>query len=182
MKKHFLHLPYMALCTLFVLFTFSSCEKAFPEHINFDLDEVSYTFTLQPADTTGNLTVSTDKLNIDMDSAMAAQNIDNYEVTSVKINSANLVTTTPDANFNSFESLGAYIMTQNHPETKLGENNAIADGLQTVELDVNKNINLVEYVKDKPTTFIIKGNVTDPLTNAMTVTVKMNYSVEVSKK
>ncbi|MGZ5282543.1 MAG: hypothetical protein ACXWEY_09735, partial [Bacteroidia bacterium] len=162
MKKHFLSLPYVALFSMFILFSFSSCEKMLPQSYTFDMDDMSYTFTLPAADTTGQLVVSTE-MSMDTDSAMAAQGIDNYEVSSIKIKSANLSTTTSGANFNSFGSFGAYIATPTKTETMIGENNAVPKDVQQVNLTVKSDINLVEYVKEKPTTFTLKGNVVSPL-------------------
>ncbi|RYD75102.1 MAG: hypothetical protein EOP53_17060 [Sphingobacteriales bacterium] len=182
MKKQILGLAKMAMGGMFVIFSLSSCEKLTPETLDFDMDNVSYTFTLPAADSTGQMVISTNKMVINIDSVMLSKNIDNYDAESLTLKSADLSTSTPGANFNSFESASAYIQNNAQPETKIADQNAVPKNAQKVDLNVNKKINLVEFVKEKPTTFIIKGNVIEPLKNPMTITMNASYKLKLKKK
>ena len=182
MKKQILGFAKMAMSSMFVLFSFSSCDKVLPESLDFDMENVSYTFTLPATDTTGQMVISTHDMIINIDSVLLSKNIDNYDVESLNLKSAELSTSTPDANFNSFASASAYIQNISQPETKIADQNAVPKNVQKVELNVNKKINIIEFVKEKPATFIIKGNVTEPLKKQMKITMNASYKMTVKKR
>lgn len=178
MKKHFLTIPYMAIAAA-IVFTFAGCDKIL-DKFSFNLDR-RITFDLQKAPPVGNVTLTNLKMSIDLDSALAANGVDNYTVTNITPNSASLATLTDSTNLDAFDSVSVFVTSTTLPEARIAHKNGIPKGIMQVPLEMS-TVNVAEYLKEKPATFKINATMGDSVKKPMTMAVDVVFRVEVQKK
>ena len=182
MTKHFLRMPYMALAVLVLFFT--SCETdnpiSLPDTLSFNIEK-STTLDLQAAPALGRITLSDVKMQIDLDSALAANGANNFTVSNVQAKSVVLETITPETNLDAFDTLSIFVTSKTLPEAKVAYKEGIANNITSLPMDVN-TVNVAEYLKEKPANFKIQAYIGDSIKKPMTMKVNMVFKVDVKKK
>lgn len=161
--------------------TFNSCTGIMPDTLNFNLDIPQQEFIVTPNPLVGEQMVDPKVLSVNLDSAVAANSDNVYELAAVRFAKITLSTKDDSKNFDAFKSAN-FLMS--HPE--LGDQypahiEDVPTGISSVELNT-ENTNLAEYLK-KPT-FSIGGKVItdEPINDTLKVNVNMTFKIELKKK
>lgn len=85
------------------------------------------------------------------------------------------------ANFNNIEMVELYLSSDGLPEVLIASKNPVADGLNTINLDVNSTENLANYIKANAFTYKVKGTSSGPIP-AMTLKANVVWNIKASAK
>ncbi|RYD82403.1 MAG: hypothetical protein EOP53_03795 [Sphingobacteriales bacterium] len=184
MKKHFLAIPYMVIVFAATL-SLAGCKDGkpsdlLPKSYSFDLEK-SLSFDLQKAPALGQITLSDVKLSIDMDSALAANGLSSFTVSKVQTRSVAVNTETPGANLDAFDSLALFVTASNLPEARIAYKYGIPNDIKSLDMDVD-DVNIAEYLKEKPTNLKIKATLGDSIKQDMTLNANIIFKIDVSRK
>ncbi len=179
MKKHFFNLPYMAAAAMMV-FILSGCEKILPDNIPFDIER-KITFNLQAAPPVGSVTLSDLAMSIDLDSALTAQGVDNYSISSIKPGKVTLETITDSTNLDALDSVAVFVTSSSLAETRIAHKYGIPKNIMQLPLEVS-DVNVAEYLKARPTNFKVQAYIGDTIRKPMTMTMNVVFNVIAQKK
>lgn len=85
------------------------------------------------------------------------------------------------SNFNDVENIQLWLSADGNPEVMIASKNPIADGLNSITLDVNSTENLANYLKATTFTYSIKGTNSNPLP-AMNLKANVVWTIKASAK
>jgi len=162
----------LLLATVFVIFT--SCENL---DAKFTFSTSDITFTYGPDTITGNLVLTQDTIQSELDSLIQKNGTTIDKLNSVKLKSCVITITSPDTgNFNSFNSFEIYISTPTLAQIQLAALNPVPRDTNSVSLAVNGN-EIASYIKSPTFYFMLKGNKTKPITYPISVSIHAEYEV-----
>ena len=85
------------------------------------------------------------------------------------------------ANFDNVDNIEFWLAADGNPEVLIASKNPVADGQNSITLDVNNNENLVNYIKATTFTYRIKGTNSAPLP-PMNLKANVVFAVKASAK
>lgn len=100
----------------------------------------------------------------------------------LKLKSANVTIENDSlANFDNVEMIELWLSSDGMPEVLIASKNPVADGLNSISLDVNSTENLANYIKANAFTYKIKGTNSGPM-SAMTLKANVVWEIKASAK
>ncbi len=85
------------------------------------------------------------------------------------------------ANFDNVEMIELWLSADGQPEVMIASKNPVADGTNTIKLDVNSTENLATYIKANAFTYKVKGTNSGPL-SAMSLKASVVWTIKASAK
>lgn len=140
-------------------------------------------FSTQALTTTGNNTFGSSVVTSELKQKVEENGASLNDLDELKLKSATVAFKAPQPtdNFNGVENIEIWISADGLAPIKLASKTGVADGLNSISLDVNTTDNLANYIKATTFTYEIKGSNSEPIP-AMDLKVTATYNVKASKK
>lgn len=150
--------------------------------VKFDLNYSDITLIIDSTSQTGERSLDSVKVASNLDSVLAANNTKKEQIESVKLKSVRLEIIDPaGSNFLALKSVEAWMATEELSFVPIAFKDSIPQtGSNVLEMDVNSQQELVNYVKAPNYLIHVKGNVKKPISERLTVRVMIVFEVTVS--
>lgn len=166
----------MAIVASAALFLTSCTEEGL--EIDFPLEYGSIFLEIDSTNQVGTKTLDSIMIGSVLDSVLQKENVKKDQIKSIKLESADFQVMEPTTgNFNSLHSTEAFLSAPGMSETKIAYKDNVADGLSKIELDINKDAELVDFMKAPSFTLRAIGTNDAPIPQ-MKIKVKIKYKVK----
>lgn len=170
-------MTYSAPFTFLLLAAFlatTSCKKT----EIFGVDNISVIFQLDSIPETGEHMLAYEVVNFPLDSVAKSVGLKPEDLKELSFEYLHLQAL-GGGNFNNFQSASAGVSTVMYPITPIGSSGLIPEWTDYVVIDVNRSLNLVEYLKSANNTFRLHlyGNIIQPSSTPLTIKAKMRFKV-----
>ncbi len=131
--------------------------------------------------TTGTNTLGNTVVTSELESKLKEKDGSLADIDEIKAKSVSVRFKAPGKtdNFNSIESFEVWLFADGLQPVKIASKDAIPDGLTSVDVDVNSDVNLADYLKKPTFTYELKGTNSAPI-QPMSLIVKGTFNVKAS--
>ncbi|MCS6981641.1 MAG: hypothetical protein N2110_04295 [Flavobacteriales bacterium] len=144
----------------------------------FGVDNISVIFQLDSIPETGEHLLGYEVVHFPLDSVARSVGLDPEDLKELSFEYLHLQAL-DGSNFNNFQSASAGVSSEGHPITPIGSSGIIPEWTDYVVIDVNRSLNLVEYLRSANNTFRLHlyGHILQPRFTPLTIKAKMRFRV-----
>ena len=157
----------------------SSCKKPKVD-VDFNMDVANIYFAIDSTSQTGQMNFAATTFKSDLQKKLDENNASMDDIQSIAINNATFTMINPNGqNFDIVEKANAYLSAGGLTETRIAYNEAIPNGLTSVDLKTASG-DLKEYLKQSVVNFRADGFTSGPNVERDSIQVKLTFKILVS--
>ena len=152
----------------------SGCDDILSDLLKFDGEWYSMEFTIEPSDTVGDLEFITEEFEVNLDSLLDANGILPENLKSAKVSDARVIILTEGKTFDPVTNVEFLMESPNLGSTRVAWLDPVPRGLDTVNLELNKD-DLQEYLHEDKFKFTANGSLISTVDDKLDLVAEIRF-------